>query len=134
MVRQIRRKCANFDRENGYCLPLDDLCPQTLTLSLLCRYYRAAVLPDDPALEAEIRKTGQRCQICGAWYSPKGAMQNTARPAPWSSAGRWIGSGKGRRQTIPHFKPGNPSIFNTSRAHNQGGRYLGIPHLYFSRS
>ena len=72
VVRQIRRKCANFDRENGYCLPLDDLCPQTLTLSLLCRYYRAAVLPDDPALEAEIRKTGQRCQICGAWYSPKG--------------------------------------------------------------
>ena len=72
VVRQIRRRCANFDRENGYCLPLDDLCPQTLTLSLLCRYYRAAVLPDDPALEAEIRKTGQRCQICGAWYSPKG--------------------------------------------------------------
>ena len=72
MVRQIRRKCANFDRENGCCLPLDDICPQTLTLSLLCRYYRAAVLPDDPALEAEIRKTGQRCQICGAWYSPKG--------------------------------------------------------------
>ena len=72
VVRQIRRRCANFDRENCYCLPLDDICPQTLTLSLLCRYYRAAVLPDDPALEAEIRKTGQRCQICGAWYSPKG--------------------------------------------------------------
>ena len=104
VVRQIRRQCANFDRENGYCLPLDDICSQTLTLSLLCRYYRAAVLPDDPALEAEIRKTGQRCQICGAWYSPKG-RRNDMRAGigvVQTSAAVLHGLARSRRQSLIH--------------------------------
>ena len=47
--RLIRRLCANYD--GGNCLPLDDgegcVCVQTISYSLLCKYFRRAVLPAD---------------------------------------------------------------------------------------
>ena len=66
----IRELCANFD--DGYCLLLDDgydpcPCPQLISNSLVCRYFRTAVLPSDRELYGEI--VGQlprwRCCICG---------------------------------------------------------------------
>ena len=45
--RLIRRLCANYD--GGNCLPLDDgegcVCVQMISYSLLCKYFRRAVLP-----------------------------------------------------------------------------------------
>ena len=83
--RLIRRLCANYD--GGNCLPLDDgdvcPCPQLLTPVLICKYFRAAVLPADWELCAEI--TGEthirRCCICGA---PVLSRSNAAKygPAP----------------------------------------------------
>ena len=41
--RLIKRLCANYD--DGNCLLLDDgepcVCPQTISYSLLCRYFRS---------------------------------------------------------------------------------------------
>lgn len=53
------------------CLLLDEgegcVCVQSISYSLLCRYFRSAVLPADPALEAEILGTHpDRCVSCGA--------------------------------------------------------------------
>lgn len=55
--RLIRSLCANCD--HGSCLLLDDgydpcACPQMLTCSVLCRYFRTAVLPGDRELYREI--------------------------------------------------------------------------------
>ena len=54
--RLIRRLCANYD--GGNCMPLDDgegcVCVQTIFYSLLCKYFRRAVLPADKALYADI--------------------------------------------------------------------------------
>ncbi len=54
--RLIRRLCANYD--GGNCLPLDDgegyVCVQMISYSLLCKYFRRAVLPADKALYADI--------------------------------------------------------------------------------
>ena len=64
--RLIRRQCANYD--SGSCLLLGDSpCPQTITYSLLCRYFRAAVLPADVELYAEIMDSPdrKRCILCG---------------------------------------------------------------------
>ena len=68
--RLIRRQCANYN--NGCCLLLDNHfescpCPQMITYSLLCRYFRAAVLPDDVELYAEIMDgpDRKRCILCG---------------------------------------------------------------------
>ena len=47
--RLIRRLCANYD--GGNCIPLDDgegcVCVQMISYSLLCKYFRRAVLPAD---------------------------------------------------------------------------------------
>lgn len=50
----IKRLCANYD--NGNCLALDNgepcVCVQSISYSLLCKYFRSAVLPAEPLLEA----------------------------------------------------------------------------------
>lgn len=52
----IRSLCCNYD--NGSCLVLDwsfcNVCPQWISYSLNCKWFRNAVLPNDPALEASI--------------------------------------------------------------------------------
>ena len=54
--RLIKRLCANYD--DGNCLLLDDgepcVCPQTISYSLLCRYFHNAVLPAEKELYADI--------------------------------------------------------------------------------
>lgn len=54
----IKRLCANYD--NGNCLEQDDgepcVCVQSISYSLLCKYFRSAVLPAEPLLEADILK------------------------------------------------------------------------------
>ena len=65
----IKKLCANYD--DGNCLLLDEgegcVCVQSISYSLLCRYFRNAVLPADPALEVEILGTHpDRCVSCGA--------------------------------------------------------------------
>lgn len=73
----LRRWCANYDR--GNCLLLDDgydpcPCPQLISNTLLCRYFRRAVLPADRELWGELLgQTGmrKRCTICGALFLPR---------------------------------------------------------------
>ena len=64
----IRRLCANYDE--GNCLLLDDgetcVCVQSISYSLLCKYFRNAVLPAEPKLEAAILLSGAKtvCERC----------------------------------------------------------------------
>lgn len=69
----VRRECCNYDC--GNCIVLDDgetcVCPQTISYSLLCRWFTAAVLPLDKELYAELFKTEdmRRCSVCGAAFA-----------------------------------------------------------------
>ncbi len=76
-----RRLCANND--GGCCLLLDDgdevICPQAISYSLLCRYFREAVLPADKELCADIMRvqdTRKKCELCG---KPFHARSNRAK-------------------------------------------------------
>ena len=69
--------CANYDRDTG-CLPLD--CPCYMLGKIwtgpMCRYFRQAVLPLDPALEqalAQEKVVMERrvCPLCGRSFVPK---------------------------------------------------------------
>lgn len=68
----IKQACANYDAALNNCIALDDGtafgCPQMLTHSLLCKYFKNAVLPTEPGLEVQIRKTREvaKCSKCGA--------------------------------------------------------------------
>ena len=74
--RLIRALCANCD--HGCCLLLDDgyepcPCPQMLTYSVLCRYFRTAVLPTDRELYGEVLGADhrRRCPECGQPFLPR---------------------------------------------------------------
>lgn len=51
-VRGLTKRCCNF--LDGDCLLLDGVCPQFISRSLICRWFRRAVLPQQPKLEQAI--------------------------------------------------------------------------------
>ena len=69
----VKKECCNC--ENGNCILLDDgdtcVCPQLISYSLLCKWFRIAVLPLDKLLFAELlpyRRYAKvyrvRCVLC----------------------------------------------------------------------
>ena len=81
-VKKLTRcHCANNVR--GCCLLLDDgepcVCVQAISYSLLCRYFREAVLPADRELCADLAATAdtrKKCELCG---KPFPARSNRAK-------------------------------------------------------
>ena len=70
--------CANYDRDYG-CLPLDCECYMLgkCWTGAYCRYFREAVLPLDPVLQASICEEGpppdaRLCAVCGSPFLPEG--------------------------------------------------------------
>lgn len=69
----VRRECCNYD--GGNCLLLDDgdtcVCPQSISYSLLCKWFRAAVLPLDRELTAELFMPEDKryCNVCGVSFA-----------------------------------------------------------------
>ena len=72
-ARKLVHACCNYD--NGNCILLDDgdecVCPQLISYSLLCKWFRVAVLPADRLLYAELYQTGDRkkCTECGTSFA-----------------------------------------------------------------
>ena len=64
----VTKWCANYDKEYG-CLPLECECYMfgKCWTGAYCRYFREAVLPLDPALEAALLTEGPRPEFmpCG---------------------------------------------------------------------
>ena len=79
----IRRECCCY--EDGNCMLLDDgdthTCPQTISFSVCCKWFRWSVLPQIGTLEAEIfrDKELKRCAVCGRMFVPK---SNRAKYCP----------------------------------------------------
>ena len=67
--RLVKAECCNY--QQGNCLLLDDgepvSCPQLISGSLSCRWFRDAVLPIDKELHAEImgQTALKKCSVCG---------------------------------------------------------------------
>ena len=75
--RLVLGLCANYDEHYKICLPLD--CPCYMLhkwwTGALCRYFRDAVLPTEPSLEAALTghdnsQKQKACPICGKAYLP----------------------------------------------------------------
>ena len=90
----IRRECCCC--EDGNCIFLDDgdacTCPQTISFSVCCKWFRWAVLPLDGTLEAEIFRD-KDVRSAGRFSSHAPTGQNTARTAPPEFTG-------GRKQKV----------------------------------
>lgn len=65
----IKKRCCNYI--DGGCILFDwsfcNTCPQWITYSLNCHWFRDAVLPNDLALQESILKPDNKrvCVICG---------------------------------------------------------------------
>lgn len=77
-IRKLVYQCANYDREQG-CLPLECDCYMLTKCwaGAYCRYFREAVLPTAPVLEAALTGGGlapdtKACPVCGAAFLPDG--------------------------------------------------------------
>ena len=101
-ARRLTHECCNYC--DGNCPLLDDgeecVCVQSISYSLLCRWFRAAVLPLDAALYVEITKDRdevKRCSECGQYLCRSPTGPNIAPPAPngCAVAKRQNDSGKG---------------------------------------
>ena len=75
-VRRLVHDCCNFD--GGNCLALDDgwetcVCVQSISYSLVCKWFRAAVLPADKGLCAALfyRGRARLCAECGTMFVPR---------------------------------------------------------------
>ena len=73
----IRRECCC--REDGNCIVLDDgdtcTCPQTISFSVCCKWFRWAVLPLDGTLEAEIFRDKDLKTLCGLRWRVRPQIQ-----------------------------------------------------------
>ncbi len=82
-ARRLVHECCNYD--NGNCILLDNgepcVCVQSISYSLMCRWFIAAVLPLDGKLEAALlhRADRKRCTECGGYFLPNPTGGNTAR-------------------------------------------------------
>ena len=78
-ARKLVHQCCNYDE--GNCLVLECVCVQSISYSLLCRWFRAAVLPQDTSLCAALlyRDQMKPCAVCGALFVPK---SNRAKYCP----------------------------------------------------
>ena len=78
-VRRLVHRCCNYDE--GNCLVLECVCVQSISYSLICRWFRAAVLPQDESLCAALLYQDQMksCAICGRSFVPK---SNRAKYCP----------------------------------------------------
>lgn len=73
-MRKLVHECCNYD--NGNCIALDNgeecVCVQSISYSLLCKWFRCAVLPLDGPLETALlfREELKRCVVCGQSFLP----------------------------------------------------------------
>ena len=80
----IKDTCSNYDCSTGGCLLLDRgevvPCPQMITQSVVCRFFRDVLLEDKRAkeLKAEIYRVDNRkvCAVCGGHFQ---AISNRAK-------------------------------------------------------
>lgn len=74
-VCRLVHECCNYD--GGNCLALDDgwdpcVCVQSISQSLNCKWFCAAVLPQDTSLCADLlhRDHAKHCELCGRSFVP----------------------------------------------------------------
>ena len=99
-VRRLGHECCNYI--DGNCIALDDgekcVCVQSISYSLLCRWFRTAVLPQDKELETALfhRMNAKKCAVygrnqTGKIYSESATIRDSSSQCGVCSCG-WYGS------------------------------------------
>ena len=103
-----KNQCCNYD--NGNCILLDDgepcVCPQSISYSLNCKWFRTAVLPNDKELYIKLMKPKNRKNVRFAVMNIRrqGAIQNIVINAAERYDCVKTLNGKEISGLCPHFK------------------------------
>ena len=121
----VTKLCANYDRDVG-CLPLD--CPcymlEKCWTRALCRYFREAVLPNDPVLEASLAAEGPARYAAGL-FSPMAEHGIAPPAAPRLQGSKSSGAICGNTgDDALAFGPGKPACHKAFRGRFGRGQYL----------
>lgn len=78
-MHKLLHECCNY--ENGRCLILGGVCAQGISYTLLCRWFREAVLPLNKELATSLlhKEALKSCVICGKEFRPN---SNRAKYCP----------------------------------------------------
>ena len=77
-VHGLTKRCCNF--LDGECLLLDSVCPQYIPRNLLCRWFRRAMLPQQPKLE-QAPQPEKAPPLRGLWHRhPRPLRQDKILP------------------------------------------------------
>ena len=72
-VKLISNICSHYD--SGNCVLFDDVCPQSITYSVNCKFFRWVLLNDKDGLKlrAELLRDDsmKKCSVCGKVYQSK---------------------------------------------------------------
>lgn len=76
-IKKLVYQCANYDRQENQCLPLDGACYMLnkAYTGALCRRFERAVLPLSPRLEAALKgqvANTKPCGVCGRQFALAG--------------------------------------------------------------
>ena len=125
-VRRLVKLCCN--NADGDCLLLDDgescICPQSIAYTLICKYFRHAVLPAEPELEEGIfhPKDMRRCTLCGTRYI---AGSGRAKYCPDCAAEvhrkQKTAHARKKRSGVDNYPLKKPAVSRTSRSGNKDG-------------
>ena len=104
-ARKLTHECCNYC--DGNCLLLDDgeecVCVQSISYSLLCKYFRRAVLPTDKALYADIYWQRTRlCDRCGKPFAPGSNRQKYCPECGCSIRRKQKADSARRRRSVEH--------------------------------
>ena len=129
-LRSVRDALRAAACRSGECLLLDGVCPQSISRSLLCRWFRRAMLPQQPKLERAILspKNSAAAKSAARASSSTPAGQNTAPPAPrrfTASRRRNPPANGGRRKE--QFRVKTPLNYKPSRT-AKAARQYDFPH------
>ena len=104
-ARKLTHECCNYC--DGNCLLLDDgeecVCVQSISYSLLCKYFRRAVLPTNKALYADIyRQRTRLCERCGKPFAPGSNRQKYCPECGCSIRRKQKADSARRRRSVEH--------------------------------
>lgn len=125
-VRRLVKLCCN--NIDGDCLLLDEvencICPQSIAYTLICKYFRHAVLPAEPELEEGIfqPKDMRRCTLCGTRYI---AGSGRAKYCPDCAAEvhrkQKAAYARRKRSSVDNYPLEKPDVSRVSESGNKDG-------------
>ena len=126
-MRKLGHECCND--HNGKSIILDNgeecVCVQSISYSLLCKWFRCAVLPLDKPLETALlfREELKRCVVCGQSFLPGSNRAKYCRECAARMKRKHATERKRKQRLMSRFRSGK-NLVNQALSERVGGEAI----------